>query len=234
MTVGRREPPGEEIRHPGRGSKSFAVREPLARWLEQEGRSAAGLRVLDVGCGKKPYLPYFSTAAEYVGLDVVPNPFAELQGPVEELPVPDASFDLVLCIQVLEHADDPARAVRELHRVTRPGGRVLASTHGTQPYHPSPADYWRWTHTGLARLFETNGDWRSVSVTPGAGTASCVAMLLANYVHLAFKQLHLPRLATLINAPLNTFGAALDRRSTMLSEAVPGSLIANFHVVAQR
>ena len=36
-------------------------------------------------------------------------------------PSPDASFDLVLCTQVLEHCDDPAQAVRELRRVTAPG-----------------------------------------------------------------------------------------------------------------
>ena len=75
---------------------------------------------------------------EYVGVDVVENPAAELLGPVEALPVDDASFDVVLCTQVLEHCDDPAQAVRELRRVTAPGGRVLASTHGVQVYHPSP------------------------------------------------------------------------------------------------
>ena len=42
----------------------------------------------------------------------------------------DGAFDVVLCTQVLEHVEDPAQAVRELHRVTSPGGRVLASTHG--------------------------------------------------------------------------------------------------------
>ena len=116
--------------------------------------TGAPVRVLDVGCGLKPYYPFFaSVASEYVGVDVVENPAAELLGPVEALPVEDASFDLVLCTQVLEHCDDPAQAVRELHRVTRPGGRVLASTHGVQVYHPSPSDYWRWTHEGLRRLF---------------------------------------------------------------------------------
>ena len=108
------------------------------------------VRVLDVGCGVKPYYPFFAgVASEYVGVDVVENPAAELLGPVEALPVADASFDVVLCTQVLEHCDDPAQAVRELRRVTAPGGRVLASTHGVQVYHPSPVDYWRWTHEGL-------------------------------------------------------------------------------------
>ena len=55
------------------------------------------MRVLDVGCGVKPYYPFFAEqAAEYVGVDVVPNPAAELLGPVEALPIDDGSFDKLL------------------------------------------------------------------------------------------------------------------------------------------
>ena len=97
------------------------------------------------------------TPTSYVGVDPVDNPKAELKGSVEELPVEDASFDVVLCNQVLEHCDDPVKAVSELRRVTAPGGRVLATTHGVMPYHPSPTDYWRWTHAGLEKLFAENG-----------------------------------------------------------------------------
>jgi SAM-dependent methyltransferase len=226
--------PGEEHRRPGIGLPNWSIREPLARWLEAEGETSAGLRVLDVGCGVKPYLPYFGGAVEYVGVDVADNPLAELQGAVEELPVEDSSFDVVLCLQVLEHTEDPAQAVRELHRVTRPGGRVLASTHGTQVYHPLPVDHWRWTHTGLEVLFARNGDWRSVSVSPGAGTCACLGMLLATYIDLLAQRAHAVWAGELVNAVVNRTAAAIDARSALLRETVPGSLIANFHVVAER
>ncbi len=226
--------PGEEHRHPSKGMPNWSVREPLARWLEAEGARAEGLRVLDVGCGKKPYLPYFRAAAEYVGVDVVDNPLADLQGSIEALPVEDASFDVVLCLQVLEHVEDPAQAVRELHRVTRPGGRVLASTHGTQVYHPNPEDHWRWTHTGLERLFHSGGDWRSVTVNPGAGSCACLGMLLTTYISLTAKHLHAKWAGRLVTQLVNRSAAAIDARSRLLRETVPGSLIANFHVVAER
>jgi SAM-dependent methyltransferase len=227
--------PGADRRRPGRGERSYTILEPLARWLEAEGRDAAGLRVLDVGCGVKPYLPFFASAREYVGVDVVPTEHADVVGALEQLPVDDASFDLVLCIQVLEHADDPARGVRELHRVVRPGGRVLASTHGVQVYHPTPADHWRWTHTGLERLFEANAPWRSVSVTPGAGTGACLAMLLATYVHFASKRLHARPAGRAVNRVVNAAGAALDARAPSLRDPDrPGALHANYHVVAER
>ncbi len=222
--------PGEERRRPPLTSPTWAVRAPLAAWLQEHAARGDGYRVLDVGCGPKPYYPFFADrASEYVGVDVVENPAAELRGSVEDLPVADASFDLVLCTQVLEHSDDPAQAVRELRRVTAPGGRVLASTHGTQVYHPSPQDYWRWTHAGLTRLFEEQAEWQSVEVSPGAGTATTLAMLLGTYVEIALRRTPLAKPPVWL---LNRLGAALDARASSLREPVPGSLIANFHVVA--
>src|SRR3954469_25888116 len=183
--------PGEERRHPPLTSPTWAVRAPLATWLESQARIGDRYRVLDVGCGPKPYYPFFAErASEYVGVDVVENPDAELRGPVEALPVEDGSFDVVLCTQVLEHCDDPVQAVRELRRVTAPGGRVLASTHGVQVFHPSPHDYWRWTHEGLRRLFAENASWGELGVSPAGGTAACLGMLLGTFVEIGCRRAH--------------------------------------------
>ena len=228
--------PGDYRRRPPISSPTYAVRAPLAAWLREEAaaRRPHPYRVLDVGCGVKPYYPFFEPyASEYVGVDVVENPAADLQGAVESLPVEDGSFDLVLCIQVLEHADDPARAVRELRRVVAPGGAVLASTHGVQVYHPAPVDLWRWTHAGLDRLFRENADWSSLSVRPSSGTTACLGMLVAIYADLLARRAHVPALGRALAAGLNRGAAALDRRSSDLREPRSGSLIANFHVVAE-
>ena len=223
--------PGKERRRPRRSTPQWAVRAPLAAWLEEQARQAGtGYRVLDVGCGPKPYYPFFAErASEYIGVDVVAHPAADLVGRVEDLPVESGAFDLVLCTQVLEHCDDPVRAVSELRRVTAPGGRVLASTHGVQVYHPSPQDYWRWTYAGLERLFVENAEWQSVEVTPGAGTAACLAMLLGIYTEIALRRSVLARPPVWL---LNRTAAALDARFASLREPRPGSLTANFHLVA--
>ena len=224
---------------PPRSMPTYAVRAPLVRWLRaqaHEAHDALGrYRVLDVGCGQKPYEPLFAPYAdEYVGVDPVDNPRAELKGSVEELPVADESFDLVLCNQVLEHCDDPALAVRELRRVTAPGGRVLVSTHGVMPYHPSPTDYWRWTHAGLEKLFADNGTWASVTVTPASGTTACVAMIVSINLSLFLRRLRLGFLARPVISTLNRGAELVDGRSTRLrTGAQPGTLFANFHVVAQ-
>lgn len=225
--------------NPGRSLPTYAVRAPLARWLRDEAaRAHADLgeyRLLDVGCGQKPYEPIFAPhAKEYVGVDPVENPRAELRGSVEALPVEDGNFEVVLCNQVLEHADDPALAVRELFRAVAPGGRLLLSTHGTQVYHPSPVDYWRWTHAGLEKILRDNGEWASVTVSPASGTTACIAMLLNVYIDLAARRVHVGALAKPVIAALNTAAELVDRRSATLREPRPGTLFANFHVVAEK
>jgi SAM-dependent methyltransferase len=164
----------------------------------------------------------------------VENPRAELKGSVEALPVEEASFDVVLCNQVLEHCDDPVQAVRELRRVTAPRGRVLASTHGVMPYHPSPTDYWRWTHAGLAKLFADNAEWASVRVSPASGTTACVGMIVAMNLDLVLRRIHAKRVSRPLVTTINRAAEAIDRRSARLREPTqPGTLFANFHVVAE-
>ena len=103
---------------PRRTSAQYAVRKPLLDGSRAQ--DVRGLRVLDVGCGDRPYEQLFPGRGRIVGFDVPGNPHADLHGTIDAIPVEDGSFDVVLCLQVLEHVPDPAAAVRELRRVVGP------------------------------------------------------------------------------------------------------------------
>jgi SAM-dependent methyltransferase len=115
-------------------------------------------RVLDYGCAEQPYRYFFAPDVEYVGADLPGNPDAALTlNPDGTVPAADASFDAILSTQVLEHVADPGLYLSECHRLLRPGGRLLLSTHGIFMYHPDPVDLWRWTGAGLRQAVEQAG-----------------------------------------------------------------------------
>jgi SAM-dependent methyltransferase len=66
------------------------------------------------------------------------NPFlhAGHLGSIDSLPFPDESFDVVVCDNVLEHLDQPARVFSEVRRVLRPGGVFLGKTPNRYHYMP--------------------------------------------------------------------------------------------------
>jgi SAM-dependent methyltransferase len=115
-------------------------------------------RILDFGCGDVPYRDFFPADADFVPADLAGNPRAALTISSDgTVPVEAATFDAVLSTQVLEHVPDPAAYLAECHRVLRPGGALILSTHGVFVYHPDPVDYWRWTSAGLHRVVEAAG-----------------------------------------------------------------------------
>ena len=108
-----------------------------------------GAVVVDYGCGNMPYKPLFEAAGcRYLGADFEGAPDI-LIAPDGHIAVGDASADLVVSFQVLEHVRDLKTYFGEARRVLKPGGRMVLSTHGTWLYHAHPEDHRRWTRQGL-------------------------------------------------------------------------------------
>jgi ubiquinone/menaquinone biosynthesis C-methylase UbiE len=98
-------------------------------------RFGAGKRVLEVGCGTGLLLRRVAEfAGSAVGVDLSPGMLEQAkargfevhEGSATALPFPDASFDVTYSFKVLAHVPDIETALREMARVTRPGGHVIA------------------------------------------------------------------------------------------------------------
>ncbi len=106
--------------------------------------------ILDVGAQYCPYFPFFENRCKsYTSLDVVQTPIVDIVCNAEEMTLPDCSFDLVICTQVLEHTQHPQKIIDECHRVLRPGGMFLLSVPSIFPVHGYPADNWRFMPQGV-------------------------------------------------------------------------------------
>ncbi|MDT5295146.1 MAG: hypothetical protein QOJ76_2026 [Acidobacteriota bacterium] len=219
------------------GSKGLSL--ALRKVIETELAGKSNLDILDVGCGQKPFYPFFKAVARsYVGTDITKdNPLVDRVCPVEALAVEDESADVVICLSVLEHVDDPAQAVRELHRVVRPDGVVFATTHGCFPWHPYPQDHWRWTQTGLPLLFERYGGFRDVRLFATRGTMSGIFFLLAHYVGLWSERGRYwrQRVRRPLTIAVNRTGEYLDRKTPILHDVTQHvTAIPEFFVIARR
>jgi SAM-dependent methyltransferase len=118
--------------------------------------------VMDVGAKDARYRRHVR-ASEYLTLDVRTDVGADIVGDLHDAPRADASLDIVIATEVLEHCYDPARAVGEIHRMLRRGGVCVLSTRFIHPYHPDPKDYFRFSRDGLEHLFR---DFSDVEIVP--------------------------------------------------------------------
>jgi SAM-dependent methyltransferase len=133
-----------------------------------------------VWCGSRPYDDLLPEGARCTGLDVEGNPYGIADVVSNELlPFPDASFDLVMCVQSFHYMEDPARAVAEIARVLRPGGSALVSS--VLGYEYDRRNYEaRYTEHQLRALF---AGWEDVLVREDGGRTVSWTVLTGSLVN---------------------------------------------------
>ncbi len=140
--------------------------------LRRELDASEPKRILSVGCGPPEWLswlvPFAGPLGKVVGLDIEPiharlssDNLGFVVGALENAPVADASFDVVLALDVLEHLDDDSAGLRAAVRLVKPGGLLLITV-------PALPSLWgsqdvisehrrRYTRRTLTQLFEGAG-----------------------------------------------------------------------------
>lgn len=138
-------------------------------WVKRQAlQLRPGARVLDVGAGSCPYRQYFSHC-EYRSQDLEVLQDHQLRdrhgyGGIDyrsdaaEIPVPDNSFDAILCTEVLEHVPEPIKVVREMSRILRPGGTLILTAPLGSGIHQAPYHFYGgYTPFWYARVLGENG-----------------------------------------------------------------------------
>lgn len=163
-----------------------------------------GGKVLDFGCGAKPYKSLFTNASSYIGLDIEVSGHDHANEDVDVyydgkiIPFEDGSFDNVFATEVFEHIFNIDDVLPEIKRVIKPGGLLLITCPFVCPEHEKPYDYARYTSFGIKHLLEKHGFRIKKQIKTGnyIETVAQVQMYFLNYMlpkrprflHLLFHQ----------------------------------------------
>lgn len=194
------------------------------QFIDELARTPPGATVLDLGAGEAElrarlaHVRYIAidrgvghAGWDYSALDAV----ADATG----VPLLDGSVDVIVCKQVLEHLPEPVRALREMARVLKPGGRVLLSTNQQWPQHQQPHDFFRFTSFGLRYCFEQAG-LTVESVEPMGGAFSVLLFQLSQVLapHIWARSDRGARIAAVVLKPFGWLMKALMPLVTALDK----------------
>lgn len=139
----------------------FIIRRGLFRGIKKYRFYMKG-KLLDFGCGSKPYKHIFEVA-EYIGTDIEvsghshKNEYIDVYYDGNTLPFAENTFDSILCSEVFEHLFNLEVMLDELYRVLKPGGFMLITVPFVWDEHEIPYDFGRYSSFGLTYLVEKHG-----------------------------------------------------------------------------
>ena len=127
----------------------------LSRVREDEflKRYSSDLKTLDLGAKSKENSRYFPNITT---LNLEPYQDVDILADAENLKgvIKDESFEIILCLSVLEHTKHPEKVIGEIKRILKKEGLVIVTVPFIMSLHDTPEDYWRFTRYGLLELFK--------------------------------------------------------------------------------
>ena len=153
---------GSNTDHPNEAARNRIVYRQLSAALEYAAARYAKGRLVDIGCGTKPWLEIFAPHVdEHIGVDHADSLHGlagvDIVAEAYDLPFAGATVDTILLTEVLEHLERPAAALAECARILRPGGHLIATAPFSWPLHEEPRDFFRFSPHGLRHLSQAAG-----------------------------------------------------------------------------
>lgn len=149
--------------------------EEFSKHIEKE---TSGGELLYVGIAGDPKGGQYSSlfpSYEIKTFDADPKWGPDIVGDISYTDFEDESWDVIVCVQVLEHVPDIWDVPKEMSRILRPGGYAIVDCPWMYPYHaepPSFGDFWRLSKDGIRKLFEKQFD--IISIYEGEQNTSCL------------------------------------------------------------
>jgi SAM-dependent methyltransferase len=143
-----------------RANKYYLHYYPFHRDLVAAIRKYAKGKVLDIGCGNKPYEKEFdANVSAYIGCDIIQSDLnkVDILCAANEIPLENLSVDTVFSTQTIEHVEDHQGLVNEAFRVLKPGGFFIVSGPMYWHLHEQPYDFFRFTEYGFKYVLEKAG-----------------------------------------------------------------------------
>ena len=196
---------------------SHIIRRSLRQAIKEQSRLIEG-RVLDFGCGSKPYEALFTRATAYIGADILVSGHEHTESKVDffydgnSLPFADKEFDAVVSFEVFEHIFNLPQVLPEISRVTRDSGYLLISIPFAWGEHEVPYDFARYTSFGISHLLQNHG-YEIVSLRKTTTSFLAICQLFISYLESIAPKNRLGWLLFLLclSLPCTTLAYALNR-----------------------
>ena len=164
-----------DIKKNNKRDNSYIVYSYLFKALDYSIKKYGRGKVLDIGCGNKPYKSLFTNnISEYTGCDInqTESNSVDIICNVTDIPLPDKSIDTILCTQVIEHVFEHEKLIIEANRLLNNKGVLILSGPAYWPVHGEPNDFFRFTKFGFQQLLEKNGFTISETIENGGAWAT--------------------------------------------------------------
>jgi SAM-dependent methyltransferase len=177
-------------------------------------------KLLDFGCGRKPYRNLFPNVAEYIGVDIEQqtghdhtNSQVDVFYDGKTIPFEKNVFDSIFCSEVLEHVFNIDDIIPELNRVLKKDGQLLLTVPFCWNEHEVPYDFGRYTSFGIKHLLEKHG-FSVIENRKSGRFSQVICQLNSLYVYEVLKKWVKPKvlhylLSMLLIVPVNILGSII-------------------------
>jgi len=202
-------------------------RADLNDWLQRATRTwKEGHRILWIGAGGDLFENIPSKHRDnIVTIDIDRNRDPDIVMSAEALGFKESVFDIVLCLEVLEHVKNPTAAMSQLHRVLKKDGLLYLSTPFICGIHDAPHDYYRYTEYGLRYLAAS---YKTIDLKNRGGPLVTLAIISSRLIFSTNKcEKSLGVISTLIGTLLRPMLHRLD-------EIMDSNLTYGYTVIAKK